>query len=894
LPRSHNPRGLSRNIAFACLAALFLLTISAAWAQLQSSRGAIQGTVLDATGAAVPGVHVSATLVESGITRQTDTDLEGNFRFSGLQVGGYRLTFEKQGFSSVVVKDINVSLGQTVVQRISMTLAQVTERLEITDQAPALDVGATSASVALGTERVEETPSQNRSFLNIVLTAPGVATSAGSNAQRSAIALRSASTDSGFSFGGMRGRNNSLSIDGVDNRDETTGGNRVAVGLEMVHEFRVSGTSFAAESGGASGGAVNLVTMSGTNTWHGDGTYFTQNEFSNARNPEADSSVNPRFRRYQPGTSLNGPIQRDRTFISLALEQEWESGQEWSDTPRVLSGSKLFPGVTPYRGLFDTNSSQTEFALKVTHQATQRSTISARYAFSLGSAHHDVQDVENFTDESARGNSLTRDHSLTGEWIFVISPSVMNDLRGQFAERSVGLTPNSNGPMYDVPGVVTFGQGYRLNARRREKHAELAESLHISRGRHQIGFGVSAHEVRLDARIANKFGGIYIYPTVDRLLANRPDEIIQAFGNPATRINTIPLGFWIQDSWQIGRGLTLEGGLRYDHQFLPAAIPSTNKNLAPRIGLAWHPSPDSPYVFRAGFGLFCDRYPLAYLNDAIQKDGANAYELYTFDGLAPMRARYQASSDFPATYSRKITAGAERSFGKDTTLTLEYSSVLGRHLPRIRNINYPGTPPLFQLEQTANSSFNGLSVALNKRLSKEFAYLFSYNLSSTHDDGSDFDEQPMDPRNIARDWAFSRQHQLNRFTGSALFEPIDHVTLAPTFTTGSGRPLNALETSDTLRTGAYPMTVRPDGFARNPFFMRGITSLDARLMYTIPVHEKRAVLQFGAEAFNILNHTNPVRSSPFLDAQGVRLSFYRREVETLNARQIQFFMQFEY
>src|SRR6266480_2523903 len=117
----------------------------------------------------------------------------------------------------------------------------------------------------------------------------GAAASAGTNSQRSLAGVRSAAADSGFSFSGMRGRNNSLSIDGVDNRDETTGANRVSIGLEMVEEFRVSGTSISADSGGAAGGNVNVVTRSGTNIWHGDATYFTQNEFTNARDADVES-----------------------------------------------------------------------------------------------------------------------------------------------------------------------------------------------------------------------------------------------------------------------------------------------------------------------------------------------------------------------------------------------------------------------------------------------------------------------------------------------------------------------------------------------------------------------------------------------------------------------------
>src|SRR5258708_34336244 len=134
----------------------------------------------------------------------------------------------------------------------------------------------------------------------------------------------------------MRGRNNSPSRDGVDNRDETTGGSRVAIGLEMVQEFRVSSSTTGAEFGGASGGIVNVVTHSGTNLWHGDATFFGQNERLNARDAQSRSSAKPEERRYQPGVSLNGPIRRDRTFFSTALEQEWESGQEWAEGPNAL------------------------------------------------------------------------------------------------------------------------------------------------------------------------------------------------------------------------------------------------------------------------------------------------------------------------------------------------------------------------------------------------------------------------------------------------------------------------------------------------------------------------------------------------------------------------------
>src|SRR5207247_1550227 len=120
--------------------------------------------------------------------------------------------------------------------------------------------------------------------------------------------------DSGFTFGGLRPRSNSIAIDGLDNTDETTGAARVALSPEIVREFQIINNGISAESGGAAGGAINVVTKTGTNTFHGDALVFGQNELFNARESvTAKAGVGrPLFHRYQPGVSLGGPIQHDR------------------------------------------------------------------------------------------------------------------------------------------------------------------------------------------------------------------------------------------------------------------------------------------------------------------------------------------------------------------------------------------------------------------------------------------------------------------------------------------------------------------------------------------------------------------------------------------------------
>ena len=918
------------------LFALLLGLLISPWdAQAQAPTGTIQGTVLDSTGAVIVGARVMISQPVAGVSRTTETDDHGEFRFSGLAIGEYSLRCEQTGFATIVTEPFQLSVGQTVRRRIEMKPGEISENLEVTERPGALDATATTTSVALGGERIEEGPASNRNYLNFVLVAPGVAQSNGSNTQRSLVGIRNVTNDSGFSFGGLRGRNNSLLIDGVDNRDETTGGNRVAIGLEMVQEFRVSGTTVGAEFGGAAGGLVNMVTRSGTNLWHGDTTFFTQHEFFNARNPEAISLVHPRFRRYQPGVSVNGPIRKDRTFFSMALEQEWESSEEWSDAPaeavdainqalqRPEFGGAAVRSVQ--RGLFPAAASETEFSFKANHQIGSVHSLSGRYAFSRGRLTDDVQGVDNFADRSARGSSLTRDHSFVAGWIYVPSSRHVNDLRVQLSRRAVAMTPSAGGAMLEIPGVLTLGQAFRLDASRTEDHYEVVEGLTVSRGRHQISMGGSLHAVRLHARLANRYGGIFLFPSLDDFLIGRPDVFIQAFGDPTTRFSTLPAAVWIQDRWQLPVGLSVEAGLRYDRQTMPAGFSVSARNLAPRLGLAWQPK-GQPFVLRAGFGLFFDRYPLAFLNDAIQKDNRQGFEQYAVGDSAAQvfsvtrgarlpepfgalqRSAYVVDPDFPTTYSRKFAVSVERSFGHDTTLAAEVASVRGFHLPRIRN--RAGTlPPTYQLEQTARSTFLGGSITLNRRMRRELAFLLAYNVGRAHDDASDYDEHPLDPFDLRRDWARSRQHQTHRLAASALFElpvekvrscpewlrqSLEHISLAPILTAGSGRPLNTLTSTDTFRTGAYPLSARPSGLPRNPFWSPGVVNMDLRLMKTIFLWRERAWLQFGVEVFNLTNHSNPLRVSPYYASRDRRLDSYGQAMETLNARQIQWLVQLEY
>jgi hypothetical protein len=905
---------------------IFVLFSATAFAQ-----SSIQGIVTDPSGAAVPDAGVTATLTATGAVRSVQTGADGRYRIPALAIGTYTIRCEKEGFQRAEIPQVYLALNQTLDQNIQLKLAAASNSVNVSAQAEALNTTSATAGVGIGGEVLEETPSQNRSYLGVVLLAPGVAPAAGSNTLRTKAGVRSASPDSGFSFAGMRARNNSLSIDGLDNRDETTGSSRVAVGQEAVAEFRVTASNVDPEFGGGAGGNLNVVTLSGTNKFHGDVNLFAADSFIEAREPEAETSTRPYRRQYQPEAALNGPLRRDRTFFAGTIESEIESGQEASEVggagARVnaaLAGPLFSRAAVSAvsENLFPTESTSTQTSWKLTHRIGDAHELMARYAFSRAHIGSEVLGSDNFSDRSNRGSSRNQDQSFAAGWQLVAGPTFVNEIRFQFARRTIELTPNSTGALLEIPGVVNIGQSPQLDASRTEDHFQGVESATLVRGSHQLGFGASLQHITLDARLANRFSGIFVFPTLDDFTRGAPDVFLQAFGDPHTRYATDPAALWVQDQWRPAAGLTIVVGVRYELQRLPAPFGVAAVNIAPRLGVAWHPNGRGPWVFRAGAGLFYDRYPLAFLNDAIQKDGIHSFEQYAVGadavrafalsrggvlpgpiaGMAQSVYRPDPGFDSNPTYSRKFTAGLERALDPDTTLTVEYLNVSGFHLPRLRNANLM-LPPQYSLELTASSRYQGVSVTLRRRLTKELTYLLAYTGGSARDDAGDFDEQPMNPANTRLDWARSSQYQAHRVVASGLFElPFDDIgapawlqraghnfDLAPVISAGSPRPVNALATTDLDRTGAYPITARPGGLARNPFYIRGVFDVDLRLTKGFVWWKDHGIFLFGLGFYNLTNHTNALRVSPYYG-----LASYRGLIEALNARQAQFSFQWEF
>src|SRR6266481_3218497 len=623
------------------IAISFAFLFCAANAAAQASRvgATFEGTVRDISGAVIPNSKVTLHNPLTNQSRTVTTDEQGFFRAEQLAVGAYEVRVEQTGFAPYRQAGVGASLGQTVHLDIVLAPASASEQVTVNAQPSSLDPSQSSVVSSVDQEKIEELPVRSRNYLDFVLLAPGVSSSPIAYGASGSTPL----TGSGFTFGGLRSRSNNLSLDGLDNNDEYTGSSRTELSPEIVQEFQVVNNGLSAESGGASGGSINVITRSGTNTVHGDAFLFAQDGALNARDPFETESGKPSFRRFRAGFALGGPAIKDKTFYYAAVEQEHNRGQIGSDIdPTVASAINAFLATGAFPGLATRQittafspiaRAETEAAGKLDHQLTRNTALMLRYTFTNNKESGDAFNTNGLIDASARGSSFTSDNALSGSLTTVLGSEAVSDLRFQGATRHAVLRTNEPfGPEIDIAGLITFGRPYAGNSERRENHYQASYTYSRTRGKHLWKVGGTVNRVRLRAEVPDGFEGVYLFGSLRDFLARNPNQFRQGFGNSNVDFPVTSIGGFVQDHWSLTHQLTVDLGVRYDFERLPAVFNQDTNNVSPRIGLAWSPSPK--WVFRAGYGIFFDRYVLANLTRAVERSGIQECEQLAVENRA--------------------------------------------------------------------------------------------------------------------------------------------------------------------------------------------------------------------------------------------------------------------
>src|SRR5580658_2131341 len=310
------------------------LSSSAAWAQ---TNGTIRGTVVDQSGAVVPGTVVTVVLTGTDTTRSATADKDGAFDIPELAVGNYDLTADAKGFKKFVSKDIPVTIGHVNLITVNLQLGGSTETVTVEANAAQVETTSTQLGAVMTDASIRELPLNQRNAYALLQLQPGVQSQLGAD-------LFYGSDNPGVvSVNGGRGRSNNYMVNGGDANDIFINGPAIQPSPDAIEEFRVLTNNFDAEYGRNSGSVVNVVTKSGTNVVHGDFYEFNRNNAYNTR--EYITGLNPDYKQNQFGGTLGGPIKKNSTFLFGSYE-----GNRLIQG--ISSGSVLLPTAAEATGDF--------------------------------------------------------------------------------------------------------------------------------------------------------------------------------------------------------------------------------------------------------------------------------------------------------------------------------------------------------------------------------------------------------------------------------------------------------------------------------------------------------------------------------------------------------------
>ncbi len=341
-----------KKLVGATLFTVFLLFAPALNAQI--ATGQVNGTISDASAAAVVGASVKLTNLGTNILTQTETNGSGNYLFLNVQPGSYTLTVEMQGFKTARLSPLNVAVNQAITQNVKLDIGEVTEAVTVTAETPLLQQSSTELGSVIEEEAVRELPLNGRNFTQLLILTPGatpVSTSQGSGISATDGGMTGIPGSGLFkpSLHGQQNRSSVFFLDGIINTDFRISNYGALPIVDTVEEFKIQSHNEKTEYGGVLGGVVNLVSKSGTNEFHGSAWEFVRNNAFDARNPFTDLSGSPPpYRQNEFGAAVQGPIIKNKTFFSAG----WES---WRYT-KPSSSLQLVPTSAELGGDFSQSS----------------------------------------------------------------------------------------------------------------------------------------------------------------------------------------------------------------------------------------------------------------------------------------------------------------------------------------------------------------------------------------------------------------------------------------------------------------------------------------------------------------------------------------------------------
>ncbi|MBV8573034.1 MAG: TonB-dependent receptor [Acidobacteriaceae bacterium] len=783
-------------IRFTCVSLLLVLFAAALPLIAQLTTGNITGSVFDQSGATVPSATVIATNNATGVPSTTTSTSTGVYRLENLPPGTYTMSVDAPGFTKTEVKGVIVSINETVTTNLKLAVGQTSTTVEVTEAPAAIDTTTAQIQSTYDAKQLTDLPtaSTGSGVINASLLAPGVTLSGNVGA------------GTGPSVGGQRPRNNNFTIEGIDNNSASVTGPLVMIPNDAVAEFTVLQNQFSPDFGRSSGGQFNQVVKSGTNQFHGElYEYFQNRNLNAADNLSAVSGtpLHPRYDNNRFGGNIGGPILRNKLFFFADYEynpigQAGTAGLLYAPTSAGYSLLSGMPGVSQtnlgvlqkYLGsasaplsdptLFPTvggtaipigqvpvvtpNYQNAEAGVaSIDYNPSEKDAVRGRFVLNRTSFIDTAASLPVFFTLVPNNNYL-----VTFEEYHTFSPTLINEFR-------LGYNRNSN--TYPVgsqtfPGMNVFPNiqindlnvqlGPDPNAPQfgYQNTYQLTDSVTWTKSAQTIKAGFDGERLISPQSFTQRVRGDYQWTTLAGYLADTtPDYLAErSQGNPIYWGNRWLFGWYANDVWKVRPDLTLNLGVRYEYQTVPAGenlqslnaaasvpgliefnTPTAQTNaIMPRIGVAYSPGGSGKTAIRAGFGtnydVLFDNFGLLtlppQLSTTVDVTGTAGSNFLANGGipatgpsatLTPAEARASTSGFVPnqkRPESIQWNFGIQQEFGQNWVFNTQYVGDRGVFLPvqvqldRQPIVNATNALPVFfamPSQATINSLTNTLS-----------------------------------------------------------------------------------------------------------------------------------------------------------------------------------------
>lgn len=645
--------------AFSLILIILCLAVSPLLAQRMD--GSLTGTITDPSGAVVAGAKVTVTNEATGVANTTTTTTAGVYNFPNLLVGSYTLKVEMKGFMPLTRKGIAVASNQVTEASSKLSLGTEAQTVEVVAGAATVETTTSQISNAFTSKEVVDIPTAAASPLNLAVLAPNTTTQGGGV------------LGSGGSVGGTRPRMNNFAVDGVDDNDQSVTGPLSTVINDSVAEFNITTNQFSAEYGHSAGGQFNIITKSGTNNWHGDLHWYLRNRNLNALDNLQKQSYDPatgkpRYDDNRQGATIGGPIIKNRVFIFGAFEHH----------KLVQGATGVLVQAPTAEGLATLNSLASDQAVKdilaqfptaASSDGTSETVHNAAgtaFTIPLGGINFLAPNYVEEYNWQANGDINFDKHTFHLRWLYnryrqpnlpapalpqfsgdlaydvrkatinevwMISNSIINDARFNFTYMAQNYTvPGNfaNFPNVTMDSLSNFVIGPESNSPQSggQNLYQLIDQMTWTKGKHTIKYGVEGRRYISPSNFLPRSRGDWYYANLDNLLTDTVpiDFAKRGAGDGSFPGNSWAVYWFVQDDFKVTPRLTLNLGLRYEWNGIPAGaktqslnaisnlpgvydfrVPkSDTNNFAPRLGFAWDPTGNGKWSIRGGFGIAYD------------------------------------------------------------------------------------------------------------------------------------------------------------------------------------------------------------------------------------------------------------------------------------------------